>query len=43
MTFGKTVLVGTVVWLAGITGLYVVLNYTRHDETKFRVGFLPVT
>jgi hypothetical protein len=49
MTFGRTVLVGTIVWVVVITLLHAALNWGQFEpkrvETgdKFRIGFLPVT
>ncbi len=43
MTFGRTVVVGTAVWVAGITLLQVYLNTGDSRAGNFRVGFLPVT
>jgi hypothetical protein len=51
MTFGRTVLAGTLAWVAGITLLHAWLNWglfepvsaARQERAKFRVGFLPVT
>ncbi len=44
MTFGRTVLVGTLVWVTTISLLH---HYLSRDERRgdrtFRVGFLPVT
>lgn len=44
MSFGRTVLVGIVVWCAVISLLYYRLNREeRREDRSFRVGFLPVT
>ena len=49
MTFGRTVLWGTILWVAAISLLHASLNWglfepgNRGDEGRFRVGFLPVT
>ena len=44
MTFGRTVLVGTIVWVGAITLLHHRLNREeRRGARVFRVGFLPVT
>jgi hypothetical protein len=43
MTFRRTVVVGTVVWVAGITLLQVYLNGPQGHSGNFHVGFLPVT
>jgi hypothetical protein len=49
MTFGRTVLWGTIVWVAAISLLHASLNWglfeARHRDEgrKFSVGFLPVT
>jgi hypothetical protein len=51
MTFGRTVLLGTFLWVAAITALHGGLNWglfdpaPEHSESraKFKVGFLPVT
>jgi hypothetical protein len=49
MTFIRTVLIGTIVWVAVITFLHAALNWRvfDHDSNgtsgKFRIGFLPVT
>lgn len=44
MRFGTTVLIGIIVWCAGISLLHHSLNREEHREGEsFRVGFLPVT
>jgi hypothetical protein len=48
MTFGRTVLIGTIVWVAAITLLHAALNWRIFDSKpsesrKFRIGYLPVT
>jgi hypothetical protein len=51
MTFGRTVLIGTIVWVTVITFLHASLNWglfepapvEKETRQKFRVGFLPVT
>jgi hypothetical protein len=51
MTFGRIVLVGTLLWVALISLLHAWLNWglfepapaQREARAKFRVGFLPVT
>ena len=47
MTFRRTVVAGTVAWVAGITLLQVYLNQQGQwfggGSGNFKVGFLPVT
>jgi hypothetical protein len=51
MTFGRTVVLGTFAWVAGITFLHAWLNWglfepaqPRSAERKpFKIGYLPVT
>jgi hypothetical protein len=51
MSFGRTVLIATLLWVLAISLLYACLNWdvldfrlTQGDEAeKFRVGYLPVT
>jgi hypothetical protein len=47
MALGRTVAVGTVAWVAGITLLQAYLNeggiWRGGSSGNFRVGFLPVT
>jgi len=44
MTFRRTVLIGTILWVVLITVLYHSLNRSKsRSGSVFRVGFLPVT
>jgi hypothetical protein len=51
MTFGRTVLIGTLLWVGAITFLHATFNWGlfepvpeyREARAKFKVGFLPVT
>ena len=43
MSLGRTVLFGTILWVAVITLLHHYLNREPTRERAFRVGFLPVT
>jgi hypothetical protein len=51
MTFGRTVLIATLLWVAAITFLHATFNWGifepapvhREARQKFKVGFLPVT
>jgi hypothetical protein len=51
MTFGRTVLLASLLWTAAITFLHATLNWglfepapvNREARAKFKVGFLPVT
>jgi hypothetical protein len=44
MRFGSTILIGIIVWCAGISMLHHFLNREeRREGRSFRVGFLPVT
>jgi len=48
MTFSRSLLLGTFLWVGAITLLHATLNWGLFDgrpeeEGKFKVGFLPVT
>jgi hypothetical protein len=52
MTFSRTMILMTTVWVVLITALHAILNWDvlhtpatlgRPDRAKFKVGFLPVT
>jgi hypothetical protein len=44
MRFGRTVLICTALWCAGISLLHHGLNREEHAAGRsFRIGFLPVT
>jgi hypothetical protein len=43
MNLRRTLLLGTVGFVAAITALQLWLNPTTTEKQRFRVGFLPVT
>jgi hypothetical protein len=51
MTFGRTVLIATLLWIGAITFLHATFNWglfekapaEREARAKFKIGYLPVT